>query len=73
MSLNEDVSNASEAVESLLMLGRGDIWSSKTSLNSEPMSDSEVVNNRRFSSGDGSGYTQDEKGVVTYYQVSLGS
>ena len=65
-SLNEDVSNATDAVESLLMLGRGDIW---TKTSNSAIAETESLKGRRFSSGDMS-FTQDEKGVVTYYQVN---
>jgi hypothetical protein len=56
-----DSSNASDAVESLLMLGRGHSWSA-------PDPEVESTKCRRFSSGD---VSRDEKGVVTYYQVGL--
>ena len=77
MSLKEDVRNASEAVESLLMLGRPDVWtpngersSSERTSNERSLSESNVSKNRRFSSGDMT-ITRDEKGVVTYYQVGF--
>jgi hypothetical protein len=64
ISLNEDV-NATDAVESLLMLGRADSWTKTTN---SPIVEGDHLKGRRFSAGDMS-FTQDEKGVVTYYQV----
>jgi hypothetical protein len=65
-SAPDDVTNASDAVESLLMLGR-DIWSKS---DNSPVTDLSVLKGRRFSSGDLL-LSQDEKGVVTYYQVGF--
>ena len=61
---DETLNNASDAVESLLMLGR-DIWSKS---NHSSVTDLSVSKGRRFSSGEVS-LSHDEKGVVTYYQV----
>lgn len=66
-SVDEEASNASEAVESLLMLGQSDVWSES----SIPVSQGSRMRTKswRMTSSNGDGIlTREEKGVVTYYQ-----